>query len=106
MIVDVRTYVCKPGMLADWVALYERDAWPLQQKYLGNCLGFFTSIEGNLNQVVHVWGYASQADREARRNAMYEDPGWPSFLAKVKELGALISQENKIMKPTAFSPVK
>ena len=46
MIVDMRVYTCHPGRMADWVALYEKEAWPVQKQYLGNCLGWYTSIEG------------------------------------------------------------
>jgi hypothetical protein len=102
MIVDMRTYSFRPGMMADWVALYEKEAWPLQKKYLGNCIGWYTSVEGKLHQVVHLWQYESQADREARRSAMAQDPAWKAFLAKAKELGAFTEQENSILAPTPF----
>ncbi len=103
MIVDMRTYSFKPGMMADWVALYEKEAWPIQKKYLGTCLGWYTSIEGKLHQVVHLWQYESQADREARRAAMAQDPAWKAFLTKAKELGAFTAQENSILAPAPFA---
>jgi hypothetical protein len=106
MIVDMRVYTCVPGRMAEWVALYEKEAWPLQKQYLGNCLGWYTSIEGRLHQVVHLWGYESQADREQRRGAMAKDPAWHAFLAKAKEIGAFVSQENSILSPSAFSLAK
>ena len=102
MIVDMRTYSFRPGMMADWVALYEKEAWPIQKKYLGTCLGWYTSVEGKLHQVVHLWQYESQADREARRSAMAQDPAWKAFLAKAKELGAFTAQENSILAPAPF----
>jgi NIPSNAP len=102
MIVDVRTYSFRPGTMADWVALYEKEAWPIQQKHLGTCLGWYTSVEGKLNQVVHIWQYESQADREARRAAMAQDPAWKAFQAKAKELGAFTAQENSILVPAPF----
>ena len=74
MIVDLRIYTCKPNKMAEFVKIYEELAWPLQEKYLGRNLGWFTTIEGELNTVVHIWGYENQADREARRNAMAADP--------------------------------
>ena len=74
MIVDLRIYTCRPNKLAEFVKLYEEKAWPLQKQYLGNCLGWYTTVEGALNTVVHLWGYDSQADREARRNALAADP--------------------------------
>jgi hypothetical protein len=106
MIVDFRVYTCKPGMMAEWLALYEAEAWPLQQKYLGNNLGFYTSVEGKLHQVVHLWGYESLADRDARRGAMAADPAWHGFMAKANKLGAFIAQENSFLKPAAFAQVK
>jgi|BogFormECP04_OM1_1039644.scaffolds.fasta_scaffold45342_1 hypothetical protein len=66
MIVDHRTYTIKPSGILGWLALYYEKGWPLQQKYLGNCLGFYLVKEGRQDQVVHLWAYQSQADREAR----------------------------------------
>ena len=74
MIVDLRIYTCKPNHLDAFVALYREHAWPLQQKYLGRCVGWYVTVEGQLNQVVHMWAYDSQADREQRRAAMAADP--------------------------------
>lgn len=104
MIVDLRTYTVKPGLLAAYVKLYQDHAWPLQQKYLGTCLGWYTVAEGTLNTVVHMWRYDSQADREARRAAMAKDPGWAEFIRLSSEAGYLLKQENTFLTPTSFSP--
>jgi hypothetical protein len=106
MIVDLRIYTCKPNRMAEFVALYKEYAWPLQQKYLGRCLGWYTTVEGPLNRVVHIWGYEDQGDRERRRNAMAADPAWAAYLKKAAELGVLDHMENRILKPTDFSPVQ
>ena len=53
-----------------------------------------------------MWGYADQADREARRRAMAADPSWGAYLAAVAEADVLLEMENRILAPTAFSPVK
>jgi hypothetical protein len=106
MIVDLRIYTCHPGRMPEWVALYKEYGWPLQQKYLGRCIGWFTTVEGELNTVVHLWAYEDQADRERRRNAMAADPAWQDFLRRSKELGALVRQENRILRPSDFSPVQ
>ena len=105
MIVDMRIYTTRPGKLAAFVALYKEYGWPLQQKYLGRCLGWYTTVEGPLNQVIHMWAYDSLADREARRSAMGADPEWKVFLQRGEELGLLVAQENRFLKPTDFSPV-
>jgi hypothetical protein len=106
MIADLRIYTCKPNKMAEWVAMYKEMAWPLQQKYLGRCLGWFTTVEGELNTVVHIWGYEDQGDRERRRNAMAADPEWQKFLAEGYRRELLLKQENRIMRPTDFSPLQ
>jgi hypothetical protein len=106
MIVDLRIYTCKPNKMPEWVAMYKEMAWPLQQKYLGRCLGWFTTVEGGLNTVVHLWAYEDQGDREKRRNAMAADPEWQKFLAEGARRDLLLKQENGMMRPTDFSPVK
>ncbi len=105
MIVDMRIYSTRPGKLAAFVALYKDYAWPLQQKYLGRCLGWYTVAEGPLNQVVHLWAYDSMADRETRRAAMAADPAWGEYLRESEKAGLLVAQENRFLKPTDFSPV-
>ena len=102
MIVDLRIYTVRPGQLESFVALYRDYAWPIQQKYLGRCLGWYTSVEGHLNQVVHLWAYDSQADREARRGKMATDADWRAYLKRSSDAGYLVAQENRFLKPTEF----
>ncbi|HRJ70263.1 MAG TPA: NIPSNAP family protein [Beijerinckiaceae bacterium] len=103
---DLRIYTCKPGRVDDFVAIYKEKAWPLQQKYLGRCLGWYTTREGRLNTVVHLWGYDSQADREARRAAMAADPAFKAYLDAVAAADVLVEMENRLVTPTSFSPVQ
>jgi hypothetical protein len=60
------------------------------------------TAEGKLNTVIHIWEYESQADRETRRGAMVRDQGWQEFVAKSKALGAFVSQENALARPSDF----
>ena len=106
MIVDLRIYTCKPNRMPAFVALYKEYAWPLQKTYLENCLGWYITVEGALNNVVHLWGYRDQADREARRNAMAADPAWGEYLRRAAEADVLVKMENRILRPTDFSPVQ
>jgi hypothetical protein len=104
MIVDHRTYTIKPSGILGWLSLYYEKGWPLQQRYLGNCLGFYLVKEGRQDQVVHLWAYQSQADREARRDALYADPAWQDYLREILATDFLVSWENKLLTPTWFSP--
>ena len=104
MIVELRTYTIKPLRTQDFLQLYERAALPLQKKYLGHLIGFYVSEIGPLNEVVHLWGYDSLAERERRRHAMEQDPGWPLYRTALRELDVIERQETKILKTAAFSP--
>ena len=104
MIVEMRTYTLKPLRTADFLNLYEQAALPLQLKYLGHLIGFYVSELGPLNQVVHLWGFDSLAERESRRLAMERDPGWTPYREALRDLDVILAQESKILKSTAFSP--
>lgn len=106
MILEIRTYTVQPGKAQQWLDYYEKHGLPVQQKHLGGLIGFFTSEIGTLNQIVHLWKYESLADREARRGAMGKDPAWHAYLQGQPQPSPLVSQECRILNPTAFSPMK
>lgn len=104
MIVDHRTYELLPGRLRDFLAFYEKEGLPVQTRHLGQPLGYYTTEVGNVNEIVHMWGYADMADRTKRRAAMAADPAWQAYLQKSREF--LKTMNNKILVPTSFSPTK
>jgi hypothetical protein len=104
MLVEQRTYTIKPLRTADFVSLYETLALPLQKRYLGRLIGFYTTEVGTLNQVVHLWGFDSMADRETRRAAMQADAGWAPYVSALRELDIIVHQETRFLRPTSFSP--
>jgi len=104
MIVEERIYTLHPGKVPELVRLYGEEGLALQQRHLGKFIGYFTTETGNLNQIVFMWGFESLDDRAQRRERMAQDPDWQRYLAKVTPL--LLSQENRILKPTSFSPIR
>ena len=102
MIVDVRTYTLIPRKLPGYVAKFETLALPVMQRHGLQLLGYYVSEIGALNQVVHIWRYDSLADMEKKRTARDADPDWKKFLAETE--GYVLMQEDKIMRPTSFSP--
>jgi hypothetical protein len=64
----------------------------------------YVSYIGALNQVVHLWRYDSLADMERKRAARDADPAWGEFLSLTE--GTLLRQEDKVMRPTSFSPIR
>ena len=104
MIVEERTYHVFTGKLPEVVRLYEVEGTALQQRILGNLIGAFTVDVGALSSIVQLWAYESYAERERRRAELQANPEWKAFLAKLQPL--LHTQENRILVPTSFSPLR
>lgn len=104
MYYEIRTYRIKTGAIPAYLKLVEDEGIALQKKYLGTLIGYFHSEIGPLNQIVHIWAYASLDEREERRQRLAQDPAWIAFAPKIQAL--LEEMESKIMKPAAFSPLK
>lgn len=104
MMVEERIYTLHAGKVPEMVKLYGDEGLPLQQAYLGRFIGYFSTETGNLNQVVFLWGFDSLDDRAARRERMARDPQWQAYLKKVQPL--IMTQENRILKPAPFSPIR
>lgn len=103
MIFDHRTYTCRPGAIKAHLELYAKHGYAAQSRNLGKPVLYATTEVGDVNQYVHVWAYASLAERTAKRDALWKDADWLSYVKLSAELGALIKQENKILVATAFA---
>lgn len=104
MIIDERTYTCHPGKVKAFLEVYERLAKPIQWPIVGDPIGFFVTEVGTLNQVVHLWRYDSMGAREQLRAKVAAAPNWSDYLDAATPL--LVRMENRILVPTAFSPMK
>ncbi len=104
MMLDLRTYTCRPGTIKAHLALYDKLGKEPQTRHLGQPLAYLTTETGNPNQFVHIWVYQDAADRAQRRAAMQADADWIVFTKESAKLGALEAQENKLMVPVDFFP--
>ena len=104
MIVEQRDYHVFTGKLPELVKLYETEGIEIQQRILGNLIGVFTTDIGALSTYTSLWGYDNFAQREERRAQLQADGGWKTFLGKIQPL--INTQQNRILVPTAFSPIR
>ena len=104
MIVDIRTYNIVPRKMPAYLQLFEEYALPILRRHLGEPLGYFQVEHGPLHQVVHLWGYESLADLEQKRAVRDADPAWQDYLARTE--GLVVSQENKLARPAAWSGIR
>lgn len=97
----MREYTLRAGTVAEYLQLYEREGLPIQREILGHMVGYYTTEVGPaVNQVVHLWAYESFEDRQQRRARLAADPGWRSYLQKMRPM--LVEQRNRLMSPAPF----
>jgi hypothetical protein len=104
VILEQRDYHVYAGKLPEVLRLYEEEGIPIQQEILGGLVGAFTTEIGALSTYSTLWRYDSFAEREEKRGRLQSDPRWKEFLAKVQPL--FHTQQNRILVPTAFSPLQ
>ena len=104
MIYEERIYTILPGRMAEYMKNYEELGLPVQREVLGTLVGFFYTEIGALNKVVHIWGYDNLDDRLEKREALANHPDWPRYLESNVKL--IVEQENRVLIPASFSPLK
>ena len=98
--VEMRIYRSHPGVLDHFLVLYAAEGLPIRIGHLGNCLGYFRSLDGRVDEVAHLWGYRDLNDRIKRRAALFADTEFKKFL--LKGMPHFQHQENMILRPAAF----
>ncbi|MFG1206885.1 NIPSNAP family protein [Xanthobacter flavus] len=105
MIVEERIYVLNTWVdVNEYLAIYEEEGLSVQRPILGGLLGYFLTEIGTMNQLVHLWAYASLDDRERRRGELAANAQWQGCLRKIRPM--IMTMENRIMYPVSFSPIR
>lgn len=106
MIVDFRTYRCRPGTAAAQMDVYEELGFPTQVKYCGEPIAYLSAESGDLNTLVHLWAFKDAGERAERRAAMAKEPAWQAYVRKNVETGYIVDQRTSLMVPAKFAPLK
>jgi len=104
---EMRTYTFAPGELGKIQKVWEK-ALPERLK-ISPLVGIWYSELGGLNRFTHIWAYPSLNARNETREKASATGAWPpSAYAKRENLpdALLVAQENKIVMPSAFSPLQ
>jgi hypothetical protein len=104
VIVEQRDYHVFTGKLNELVRLYADEGIAIQQEILGGLVAVFTTDVGALSTYTSLWRYESFDEREKRRALLQRDERWQQFLGKIQPL--IHTQQNRILVPTAFSPLQ
>ena len=99
-IYEIRMYTYAPGTLP---AVMERWAEKVPERIkLSPLVGAWHSELGGLNKWCHIWAYKDAAERQRIRGEAISKGIWPPGSPP----GALLKQENMLVVPAAFSPLK
>ena len=100
MVFDLRTFTVKSGRFSEYIELHKKTAFPLLIKHLGEPVGYWASITGEMNQFVHLWRFDDFSDMERRQAALSDDPAWRDYV--INDLGKsaiLQRQQSMLMRP-------
>jgi hypothetical protein len=95
-VVDHRVYTIALRRMPEFLDVFHRLALPVLRETLGEPLGCWTSWVGPQNQFVHLWGYDSLADYEARSRARDGHPDFPRYLQASAQL--IVAQETRLIR--------
>ena len=97
-IYEMRSYTYKVGSINKVIDIWA-DAVPAREEFSPLAAAMYTDV-GGLNKWVHIWAYEDLDQRKKVRAEAIKTPTWPP---PTREF--LVSQENKIMVPSSFSPM-
>ena len=95
-LIDHRIYTIQPRRMQAFLDAFEQLALPVLVRTLGHPLGFWVSHVGPQNQFVHLWGYDSLADYEARCARRDADPDLPAYFQATRDL--IVAQETRLIR--------
>ena len=96
---EIRTYTYQPGMVPKVIELWEKVI--AERVKLSPLAACWYTVIGPLNQFIHIWPYRDLGERERIRAESFKLKGWP---APTREF--LVKQENMLVVPAAFSPLR
>ncbi len=102
---EMRTYTLYVGKLAEAVKLYQEFGFPAFQKggHDRHLVGYFLADTGMINQIVHIWKFADDAERRAHWAAVFANVDFmEGFAAKFRPL--VSTQEVKLLVNAPWGP--
>lgn len=99
-IYEMRIYTFKPGTLPDTMKSWESK---LPERMKLSQMVIVGSVDlGEVNRFIHIWAYNSLDQRDAVRAKAAQQGVWPPEGGPAR----VLTQANKILRPSAFSPLQ
>jgi len=98
MIYEMRTYTFHQGKLPAYLDLARKVGRPVRGQDYGTNHGYWVAEFGSLNQVWHLWSYASLDERERMRVELSKNERWTKeYVPNVRPL--LARQDIRFLNP-------
>jgi hypothetical protein len=98
---EIRSYTLAPGAVPGMI---ERWSTKIEERVkLSPLVGAWYSDLGALNKWVHIWAYRDAAERQRIRAEAIARGIWPPGGGAA---GLVLKQENKLVMPASFSPIR
>jgi NIPSNAP len=97
---ELRSYLLKLGTTQETIDLWA-GALPARAA-LSKPLGTFYAVGGSLQKFIHIWPYDSADHRQKIRDRAIAEGVWPPKGGASR----LLFQENSLLIPTSFSPLR
>jgi hypothetical protein len=100
---EIRTYTLYVGKMAEATRLYQELGFPALQKggFDKHLIGYFLADSGMINQIIHMWKFADDADRRAFWARLYADKNFMDGF-RVKFHPLVMTQEVKVVGPAPW----
>ena len=108
MIHELRIYRAHPGEMAPLLARFRDHTTDLFEKHGIINVGYWlNTIGGRSDELWYIVAFQDMAQRDTAWAAFAADPDWQRTRAESEADGPLLLHiENRIMKPTDFSPLQ
>ncbi len=105
MILEHRAYTMLPGLHERFYELQVERGFDAIKPVLDRLIGYFSTVSGPMEQVVHLYAFASLEDWRDRLQGLYDVPELLPYFEKVRPI--MLQQENHVLLPApveALSP--
>ena len=101
---EMRTYTFQVGKLAEAVALYRDEGWPVleEEGFGANLVGYFVADTGTINRLVHIWKFDDDAARRAHWARLFQSEAFMRFAGKARP--SVLTQEVVLLNEAPFGP--
>ncbi len=99
-----RTYDVAVGQMGKVLELYSKEGWPALEAggHSDFLVGYFVSDTGPLHQLIHIWRFASDAERRDFWKNLFADETFMAFASQLRPL--LERQEVQLMQVAPWGP--